>query len=498
MNRRYPLLKRRGNVVAAAFGFAILLAVASLVGSCSSRLGWGFVLWSTPEGPLTAGSIVPVFIKSNIQKVYVVGVPGLKGKDKNKKIELPFWQIELYPTRGRAVERAKAMGANVSLYMIATRDGLPLRDKPTNGAKRVYRLREGQTVKILEKTVGDSVSTGGQALPGSWYLVLANDGTKGYIFSYALRLYDEAKEGQPVLASAKRALTGRVDLVFSRSWRPEYFQEMLDDSRIDLDWFSLRYGIFVDAVRRQIRIELPAASKVFNYSGITEADGTYSFEGTALKLKIESDKRMTCSWVEVAAKADEGDAQAEAVIADDAVAQNAAGPVDAVAEGFGSAGSGGSAVFVVPTTDPLESIRLEAIRRQQLLGSFIDGAGSSWGSAKVETGPGILVLHKNGRFTWRQRGEAASAFLPPEAGESGEVAFRLFLDPSIASSWNGAISLRFDQAESGPDRKKWLDFLYRRSPAGLVLSPTLPLPASLVVMAADTHAEPLVLEPVAE
>ena len=164
--------------------------------------------------PPPAGSIVPVYIKSNIQKVYVVGVPGSKGKNA-KKIELPLWQIELYLSRRKAVARVKSMGANVSLYMIAARDGLPLRDMPSNSGRRVYRLREGQSVKVLAQAEGEEVSTGGQVLPGSWYRVLTEDGTEGYVFSYALRLYDEAKEGPPVIVSAKEALSGRVDLIFS-------------------------------------------------------------------------------------------------------------------------------------------------------------------------------------------------------------------------------------------------------------------------------------------
>jgi hypothetical protein len=502
MTRRYPRLRRRFSAATVALCFTLLFAAASLIGSCSSRLGWGVVLWTAPDGPLAAGSIVPVYIRSNIQKVFVVGVPGLKGKQKGKKIELPFWQVELFPTRGKAAARVKSLGANLSLYMIAARDGLPLRDKPRNGAKRVYRLREGQTVKVLDKVEGEVVSTGGQVLPGSWYQVLAGDGTKGYIFSYALRLYDEAKEGPPVLAAAKRALSGRVDLVFSRSWRPEYFQEMLDDGRMDLDYFSLRFGVFVDAVRRQIRIELPAASEVFNYKGISEAEGLYAFEGTPLKIRIESDKRMTCSWVEaVAVDATAADDAAPAgadPAAAEAVAEPAPDSQETVVEGYASAGSGGSAVFVVPSADALESIRLETLRRQKLLGAFVDGAGGLWASPQGESGSGILEVRKNGRFTWKNRGDAVAALIPAESGESGEIAFRLFLDPSIASSWNGVLSLRFDQPEKTTTRPKWLNFLFRHSPSGLVLAPARPLPASLIVQAADPHVEPMVLEPAAE
>jgi hypothetical protein len=485
-----------------SIGLAGILALAALLGSCSSRLGWGVVLWSAPDGPIPAGAVAPVFIKSNIQKVYVVGVPGAKGKDRNKKIELPLWQVELFQTRGKAAARVKAMGENVSLYMVAARDGIPLRDKPSNDpnkSKRVFRLREGQSVKILEKVEGDAVSTGGQALPGAWYEVLADDGTVGFAFSYAFRLYDEAKEGPPVLASAKPALSGRVDLVFSRSWRPEYFQEMIDDNRIDLDYFSLRYGLFVDAIRRQVRLELPAASEVFNYSGVSEAKGIYSFDGSPLRIKIESDSRMVLSWSgaplpgeEVPAASGSDAAKADAVAAAAATAQDDESAPPPSVEGVGSTGAAGIAALVVLSVEARESIRLEALRRQKLLTAFVDEVGGAWSSA----GAGRLTLAKNGRFAWKARGEAAASIAPAGAGEAGEVALRLFLDPALAPSWDGAVSFRFDQESPDGPRQKWVDFLYRRSPAGLVLAPAAS--SGLLASGQDSRAEPLVLEPAAE
>ena len=373
-NQRAAKLKA---VTLLAFSLSSAALLALLLGSCSPRLGWGLVLWAAPEGPLPAGTIVPVYIKSNIQKVFVVGVPGLKGRAKNKKIELPFWQVELYSAYRAAAARLKALGPNVSLYMKAARDGLPLRDKPSNSAKRVYRLREGQSVKILEKVEGDAVSTGSQVLPGAWYLVLTDDGTKGYSFSYALRLYDETKEGPPVIASAKQALSGRVDLIFSRSWRPEYFQEMLDEGHVDLDYFSPRFGVFSDTVRRQIRIELPAASQVFNYTDISEASGFYLFGGTPLKVKIESDSRIVCYWsgLDPTAPVEPSPAEEETESGPDVQIQ------DSAVEGYKSAGVDGNAAFAVLSTDPLEAIRFETLRRQKLLAAFVDEIGGSWTGA---------------------------------------------------------------------------------------------------------------------
>ncbi|MDP3177852.1 MAG: SH3 domain-containing protein, partial [Spirochaetaceae bacterium] len=123
---------------------AACLAAALALGSCSSRLGWGVTLWTAVDGPLPAGSVVPVHIVSNIEKMYVVGVPGTK-----KKIELPLWQVELFATKAKAQARVAELGENATLYMVAARDGIPIRDKSANTGLKVFRLREGQSVKIL-------------------------------------------------------------------------------------------------------------------------------------------------------------------------------------------------------------------------------------------------------------------------------------------------------------------------------------------------------------
>jgi hypothetical protein len=498
--------RNAGFAIALAALIALAATSSTLLNSCSSRLGWGVVLWTAPEGPLPAGSVVPVYIKSNIQKVYVVGVPG--SKERGKKIELPLWQVKLFRGRGKAQSFVKSLGENVSLYMIAARDGLPLRDRPSNIAKRVYRLRDGQSVKILQKAEGEDVSTGGQALPGTWYSVLADDGSTGFAFSYAFRVYDEAKEGPPVIAADKKAVSGRVDLIFSRTWRPEYFQEMLDDERVDLDYFSLRFGLFIDAIHRQVRLELPGASKVFNYSDLSEAKGLYVFEGTSLRIKIESDTRLVCSWSGGALTAAQDIATVDA--ADSPAAVDASQPENTPdfpdegaagsdAGSYSQSGAKGSAAFVVLSAEPQDAIRAEILRRQKLLSAFID-EGSLWGSPSSASGGGRLSLDKNGRFVWNGRGEAAAALLPENLGPKGEVALRLSLDPALGSAWEGVLSLRFDPSGSEPAGSrvgKWIDFLYRHSPAGLVLARAAP-PVALTVRAQDGRTGLLVLEAAAK
>ena len=51
-------------------------------------MGYSVLLWSVPESGLSDGDIVPVYIKSKISGVYVIGIP-----DTEDKIEVPLWQI---------------------------------------------------------------------------------------------------------------------------------------------------------------------------------------------------------------------------------------------------------------------------------------------------------------------------------------------------------------------------------------------------------------------
>jgi hypothetical protein len=277
------------------FPKTILLAAALLAlapSSCSRYLGWGVLLWSNPGSGLHAGAVVPIYIKSNIEKLYVVGVPG-----STKKIEVPLWQIDLYRSRGQAEKALKDFGNLLTSYLFANRDGLPVRDKATNASKRVYRLREGQSVKVLSPAVGELVSSGDEILEGQWYRIVTEDGTKGFVFSNTMRMYDELTESPPSTASTSPGDSAKnVDLVFSRNWRAEYFQAMIDEGRVDLDVVSPRYGFFADSVRRQIRIELPAVSEVFNYSSIAQSGGDFVFEGTPLRIRFEGDRRMIADW----------------------------------------------------------------------------------------------------------------------------------------------------------------------------------------------------------
>ena len=65
----------------------VLFLIINLFISCSGGIvGYSVVLWNFPENGILDGEIVPVYIKSNISQVYVIGT-------ENGKTEVPLWAL---------------------------------------------------------------------------------------------------------------------------------------------------------------------------------------------------------------------------------------------------------------------------------------------------------------------------------------------------------------------------------------------------------------------
>lgn len=463
----------------------IVLGPGLMLAGCDTRVGWALVLWSVPAANLKAGSIVPIYLKSNIGKVYVIGVEGAARQSAqfsqaaqaqpaassgapgssgalgfargSGKIEVPFWQIQEYRSRRAAREGAARLAEYAGIYLIATRDGLPIREKPGNGARRVFRLREGQMVKVLEKTAGEQVSTGGKVLPGDWYHVLADDGTRGYVFSNTMKFYDESTGQAPALEN-ETALSASLDLVFSRTWRPAWYQSMIDEDRIDTDWFSLRYGLFADAVNRQVRVEMPGFSRVFEYSSITEEDDAYLFAGTTLVIRVRGDTGLEATWA--------GGAR----LPESASYGDRAGSSPDIVWRRDDPG----ARFVTVDADIAEIARRQESRAGDARAAFFSGAarlgfGQSGGRLGfVAADGGRLSFMPSGAFEWTMADRLPAGFAPVQ-GESdtitGTVRFGVALDAALAGSWQGGFVLVPDaQAD---DRYR---YAYRLGADGLTIA----------------------------
>ena len=438
-----------------------LILAAILLGffaSCSPRIGWGVVLWTVKGTSAKAGTIVPVYLKSNITKVYVIGIE----EDKAERLEVPLWQIDMFGSRSAAKKRTAQMADLASVYMIAARDGLPVRESPSNAntVKRVYRLRENEMVKALKRVDGEALYTGSTKLPGDWYEVLTMDGTKGFVFSYTMRMFDESTGDAPVPQKPQTDAEA-INTIFSRTWRPAWYASMMEEGMVDLDHFSLRFGLFGDAINKQIRVELPANSKVFQYNNISQYKDWLVFEPTDLRIKLDSPTSLLAAW----GSAVEGE------------------PED-------TAGwrAGDSFIrFIVVDKDIRESIRAEEARRSEALGNFFAAVASIGGGKGDRAGmlefsspsAGTLELWPSGLYSWKDTLFLPANFTPAAddsaAEQKGTAVFGLRLSNDLSAQWQGGFSLYSDATG------KRSDYVYRLEPTGLVLAkaigaaPGLPL-----------------------
>ena len=66
----------------------LIIFFSLILTSCSDKImGYSVVLWKIPEQQIKSGDIVPVYIKSNISHVYVIGT------ESGEKIEVALWQL---------------------------------------------------------------------------------------------------------------------------------------------------------------------------------------------------------------------------------------------------------------------------------------------------------------------------------------------------------------------------------------------------------------------
>lgn len=396
---------------------ALCIAVL-LLSSCTSRIGYGVVQWSVPEYGLAAGDVVPVFIKSNIGKVYVVGSgPGYK-----TRLELPLWQLSLYKNRGAAVKAAEAYGEYHYTYAQVKIDGLPIRSDPENTAKMVYRLKLGEKIKILEKGEGSPVMSGKTALQGDWLRVLTDNGTTGWSFSYNLTVYDERDENA---LSGNTEDTGPdpvLENILARTWYPESYRTMIEKNRVDLSLIDVSWGFFPGADSNIARIVSADGTVSFQYTSVVRhSAGEYRFEGSSLVVQTRGRGAILVSYTDA-----NGMPQAK--------------------------------FFVPLDVTPEEIIAAETERRELLLATLSE-AGPVWRSGNY----GVLQFIEGGKFLWSGWQILSPSIIPAAAGSGGDVQIRYFPRTDLTESFDGVLSFRFESSST------WIHFLYSLRADGLRL-----------------------------
>jgi hypothetical protein len=400
-----PKFSLRNLVLASLF-------VMCCAGSCSGRLGYGVLLWSTEDPPVPSGTILPVYLRSNVDQVWVVGTPKeyLAKENKVDKFEIPLAKLELAGSKKKALRRAEEFAPYALMYAETLQDGLPIRENPDNGARRVYRLKQGEIVKILSPAKGiAAVGASGDPLPGEWFRILTEDGTTGYCFSYRLRLFEHS--GGPLAAVPEREAAGEdhdLEQVLSKKWSAESYAAMINSGRINLEDLSRRWGFDPGQDTGIARVKVENLDRSFSYTAIRAAGSrTWRFEGTSLQMYLSSDTSLELQFTE-------------------------------------NGGALRSFRFAALPSEVDDLIMQETARRQGLFGVLY-----SHGPSYISHNYGTLSFGENGRFTWTGYNILVPQVVPASALEGGVVDMRLFLADSLAGRYNGAFTLRFDTAGAG-------------------------------------------------
>ena len=388
----------------------VLLVLATLTfilfSSCTRRLGWGMLLWSAEDPPIPSGTILPVYIRSNIDHVWVVGIPQEYrrggGRDSGMdKFEVPLAQLELVGGKRKAIQRAAEFSAYARTYAETLQDGLPIRDNPDNGSKRVYRLRAGEIVKVLSSVQGaPAISTSGDPLPGEWFRVLTENGSAGYCFSYRLRVFEHAGGALGELPrDAEEVPDPDLDELLSKVWSPESYSLMVTTRRIDLEELSRRWGFDPGQDTGIAQIRLPDLDRSFSYTAIRSTGSrSWRFEGARLEMSLQSNTTLAVHFT------DDG-------------------------------GALRSLIFVALPSDVEDLMVQESARRDELFFNIYDR-----GPVYTSNNYGTLAFTMEGRFEWAGNYLLIPQIIPASALGSGRVSMGLFLSPSMESRFD--VSLR--------------------------------------------------------
>ena len=395
----------------------LLLGAALALGSCARTIGYGLVLWGGQDGPVATGQILRIRQESQIQGTYVFRLPGSK-----ELAELPTWRIRLFAGRDEALQGAEEYAPFADVYAYSQRDGLPIRAEADPEARRVYKLAEGQLVKVLSR--GDQPVKIGN-YEDYWYLVLTEDGFQGYCFGYYLPVFRSS--GQPKAeVEALMARDPMLEALLGTEWRPEYFQEMADSGRIDLLTFGPQFGFFVDAEKKQIHLAAGKRSFTYRYEQVENVGSNrYVFEGSAIasggiRVNMQSERRIVVTF-----------------------------PVGDLVQ---------SAVFIDFSGDIEEIVKAEKERRQRLLDSFI-----SRGRVLVSSAYGDIYLEEAMRFRWQDYGRLGAQIFLRKVSGSGVVDFPYHLSGALAASFDGVVTFRFNEYEAG----EGTSFLYSFDSSGV-------------------------------
>lgn len=418
---------------------ALFLAVG-----CSGRMGYGVMLWSIPEYDIADGDIVPIYIRSNIGKVYGIGV-----HDTEQKIEVPLWQITDPESKKDAEKTAERYAEYRYNYAKVKIDGLAVRSEAVTTAKQVYRLREDEILKILYKGVGQPVMIGANALEGDWMRVLTADGTIGWCFSYNLSIFDERKGFETQDSEGEQEVDEVLEAVLAKNWYPEYYRSMIFQNKINLNLIQPEYGFDSGLESSVVKLIYASLRLSYPYTGITKiAKNEYAFDDTPISMTIRNPELIVVKYTD-----ESGFPLSYNLV----TLHDVAVDDEELDEEGKSLAQQNKAYYVRKMISDEETRRLNQYKKIVSLGT--DFSSSNYGK---------LNFTNDGSFTWGGYKRLVDSKIingTTDGGSfgTGTASINYFLDSSLSNVFDGVLTFQFDMATDE------VNFLYTIEENGLRL-----------------------------
>jgi len=388
-------------------------------------MGYGVLLWSVDEPPIDSGTVVPVYIKSNIEKIWVIGVPENVRADRDYKIEVPLTNLEFFSSKKNAIQWAQEFAPYAMTYAENLQDGLPIRENPDNNARRVYRLRLGEVIKVLGLAKGvPPISTTGDPLPGDWYRVMTTEGVIGFCFSYRLKMFDQNE--RPILTASitQTAIDPELETVLAKTWHAESYLQMVNTRRINIQEMERKYRFDPGYETGVARIIMPDFERQFSYDRISsDGESAWTFEGANLQIILRSASSLAVQFTD-------------------------------------TAGTRRTFNFVNLTTDIDTLILQENARRENQYLNIINQ-----GPVFSSNNYGTITFLSTGDFTWTGFEHLVPELIPADTNGRGRILMDLYMSPSYEDRFNGAFTMQYTDIRSNNTRF----FLYNLDNQGLRL-----------------------------
>jgi len=383
-------------------------------------MGYSVVLWNIPEHNVADGTIVPVYIKSNVSHIYVVRLPGEK-----EKVEIPLWQISEPQSHHKAKKLVAKYKAYEHVYAHCTLDGLPIRADRVNTAKQVYRLRKDEVVRPLYEESGAAVMTGKNAIEGKWLRVLTKDGTVGWCFSYNLKLFKMNADGTVAEGSdnsSTEVSDETLEKLLAAKWYPESYSSMIQSGNIDLQNMNKSFGFDTGVDSNKVAMRLNDLDVEYEYAGVTKTDdNVYKFNDTPFQVTVRSDSFIVVQYTD-------------------------------------DSGIPKSYNFIT-LEDDIEALIAEEVERRSEEYLSLRQLGPDFRSGNY----GTLTFEESNGFKWTGYDLLVPSLIPNSAQSDGKIQLKYLLDKSLKSNWDGLLTFVFDGMENE------VNFLYKKESNGLRL-----------------------------